>query len=155
MLKVQGIFDESPISIAICPSNKENFINIDVTNQVQALESMKNESTEDQIEVPLQIDDYHFAAHFTVVAIEDHLMDIMLGYNWLERLRTFSINAKKKCITFFHKKKKITLQYLFVVVLVSQTTDKESTDGQYEELEEEIKILNKLIMDKDNELEHV
>ena len=155
MLKVYGIFDESLIAIAICPSNKENFINIDVANHVQVQESMKNESNEDQIEVPLQIDDYHFAAHFTVVAIEDHLMDIMLGYNWLERLVTFSVNAKKKCITFFHEKKKITLQDFFVVVLVSQTTDEESTDGRYEELEEEINILNKLIMDKDNELVQV
>ena len=35
MLKVNGIFDESLITIVICPSNKENFINIDVANQVQ------------------------------------------------------------------------------------------------------------------------
>ena len=49
MLKVYAIFDERPISIAICPSNKENFINIDVTNQVKVQESMKNESNEDQI----------------------------------------------------------------------------------------------------------
>ena len=55
MLKVNGIFDESPISIAICPCNKENFINIDVANQVQVQESMKNELNEDHIEVPLQI----------------------------------------------------------------------------------------------------
>ena len=81
MLKVNGIFDESPIAIAICPLNKENFINIDVTNQVQVQESMKNESNEDQIELPLQIDDYHFAAQFIVTAIDDHLIDIMLGYN--------------------------------------------------------------------------
>ena len=35
MLKVYGIFDESPIAIAICSSNKENFINIGAANQVQ------------------------------------------------------------------------------------------------------------------------
>ena len=80
-LKFYGIFDESLIVIAICPSNKENCINIDVANQVQFQESMKNESNEDQIEVPLQIDDYHFAAQFTVAAIDDHIIDIMLGYN--------------------------------------------------------------------------
>ena len=85
------------------------FINIDVANQVQVQESMKNESNEDQIEVPLQIDGYHFAVQFTVAAIDDHLINIMLGYNWLETLGTFSVNAKKKCITFFHEKKKITL----------------------------------------------
>ena len=79
----------------------------------------------------------------------------MLGYNWLETLGTFSVNAKNKCITFFHEKKKITLQDFSTVVPVSQTTDEESTDGRYEELEEEIEILNKLIMDKDNELVQV
>ena len=125
MLKVNGIFDESPIAIAICPLNKENFINIDVTNQVQVQESMKNESNEDQLKVALRIDDYHFAAQFIVAAIDDHLIDIMLSYNWLETLGTFSVNPKMKCITFFHEKKKITLQNFSVVVLVSQTTGEE------------------------------
>ena len=81
MLKFYGIFDECLISIAICSSNKENFINIDVANQVQVQESMRNESNGDQIEVPLQIDDYHFVAQFTVAAIDDHRIDKMLGYN--------------------------------------------------------------------------
>ena len=42
-----------------------------------------------------------------------------------------------------------------MIVLVSQTIDGESTDRRYEELEEEVNILNKLIMDKDNELAQV
>ena len=79
MLKVNRIFDEIPIAITIYPSKKENFINIDVENQVQVQESMKNESNEGQIEVPLQIDDYHFLAQFTITAIDGHLIDIMLG----------------------------------------------------------------------------
>ena len=54
MLEVNGIFDEIPLAIAICPSNKENFINIDVANQVQVQKSMKNESNKDHIEVLLQ-----------------------------------------------------------------------------------------------------
>ena len=89
MLKFNGIFEESSIAISICPSRKEKFINIDVTNQVQVQELMKNKSNEDQIEVPLQINDYHFEAQFTITAIDDHLIDIMLGYNWLETLGTF------------------------------------------------------------------
>ena len=92
-------------------------------------ESMKNESNEDQIEVPLQIDDYHFVAQFTITTIDDQLIDIMLGYSWLEALGTFSVNKKEKCITFFHEKKKITLQDFSVIVPLSQTTDEESTDG--------------------------
>ena len=116
---------------------------------------MKNESNEDQIKVPLQIDDYHFSGQFTVAAIDDHIIDIMLGYNWLETLGTFFVNPKNKCITFFHEKKKITLHDFWVIVPLFQTTDEEPTDGRYEELEEEINILNKLFMDKDNELENV
>ena len=42
-----------------------------------------------------------------------------------------------------------------MIVLVSQSIDGESTDRRYEELEEEVNILNKLIMDKDNELAQV
>ena len=42
-----------------------------------------------------------------------------------------------------------------MVVPVSQTIDEESTDGRDEELEEEINILNKLVMDKYNKLAQV
>ena len=34
MLKVCGIFDESPIPITICIAIKENFINVDLANQL-------------------------------------------------------------------------------------------------------------------------
>ena len=129
MMKVYGIFDEIPMAIAICPSKKENFINIDIANEVQVQESMKNEPNKYEIQLPLQIDDDHFAAQFTVVVIYDHLIDIMLGYSWLETLETFSINTQKKCMTFFHEKKKITLQDFSVIVPLSQTTNEESIDG--------------------------
>ena len=39
MLKVGGIFDESPIAIAICPTIKEKFINVDLANQLQVPKS--------------------------------------------------------------------------------------------------------------------
>ena len=57
---------------------------------------MKNESNEDKKEVPLQIDDYHFVAQFTIAAIDDQLINIMLGYSWLETIGTFSVNTKKE-----------------------------------------------------------
>ena len=106
MVKVYGIFDESLIVITICPSNKEIFINIDVAIQVQVQESMKNESNEDQIEVPLKIDDYHFSFQFIVAAIEDHLINIMLGYNWLETLGTFSSIQKTSALLSFKRRRK-------------------------------------------------
>ena len=73
----------------------------------------------------------------------------------METLETFSVNAKNKCITFLHEKKKIKLHDLSIIVPLSQTTDEESTNGRYEELEEKINLLSQLIMDKYNYLEHV
>ena len=34
MLKVNGTFYQSSISISICPGNKENFINVDIAKQL-------------------------------------------------------------------------------------------------------------------------
>ena len=84
MLKACGIFDESPVTIAICPTIKENFINVDLANQLQIPESsiLKNKSNEDQINgLPLQIDDYNFASQFIVISIDDNHVDIMLVSN--------------------------------------------------------------------------
>ena len=40
MLIVNGVFYASPITIAICPIIKENFINLDILNQLQVSESI-------------------------------------------------------------------------------------------------------------------
>ena len=77
ILKVCAIFDESPIAIAICPTINENFINVDLANQLQIPESsiLKNKSNEDQInELPLLVDVYNFASQFIVLAIDKILL---------------------------------------------------------------------------------
>ena len=107
---------------------------------------MKNKSNGDQInELPLQIDDYNF------VAIDDNLVDIMLGSIWLEILGTFIVNEKQKFMAFFHGKNQITVHDLSVGVSQSQNTDEGSTYGNYEDLEE-VKHLNKIIISKDEEI---
>ena len=155
MLKVCGIFDESPIDISICPTTKENFINVDLSNQLLVPKSsiVKNKSNEDQInELPLQINDYNFASQFIIAAIDDKLVDIMLGSNWLEILGTFIVNAKRKYMTFFHGKSEITIHYLSLGVPKSQITDEGPTYGNCEDLEEEVKRLNKIIINKDEDI---
>ena len=116
---------------------------------------MKNKLNEDQInELPLHIDDYNFASQLIVAAINDNIVDIMLGYKWLETLGTFIVNAKRKFMTFYGKNK-ITVHDLSVGVPQSQNTDEGSTYGNYEDLEEEVKRLNKIIINKDEEIAQI
>ena len=114
---------------------------------------MKNRWNEDQInELPLQINDYNFASQFIVVAIDDNLVEIMLGSNWPEILEMFIVNVKWKSMNFFNGKNKITVHDLSAGVPQSQNTDEGSTYGNYEGLEEEVNCLNKIIISKDEEI---
>ena len=76
----------------------------------------------------------------------------MLGSNWLETLGTFTFNTEQKAMTFFHEKKKITIHDSSARVPSSQNTDQESPYGSYENLKEQVKHLNKLLMDKDRKM---
>ena len=76
----------------------------------------------------------------------------MLGSNWLETLGTFIVNAKWKFMAFFYGKNKLTIHDLSVGVPQSQNIDKGSTYGNYEDLEEEVKHLNKIFINKDKEI---
>jgi hypothetical protein len=38
------------------------------------------------------------------------IVDIILGSTWVDILGTFVLNTRKKFLTFFYKKKKITIQ---------------------------------------------
>ena len=62
MLKVNGMFYQSPINIVICKANKEKFIDVHLTNQLLVLEVdiEKNERNEEQIdELDLYIGNYN------------------------------------------------------------------------------------------------
>ena len=50
-------------------------------------------------------------SQFTVRTMSDEMIDIILGSNCMERLVTFTFNAKENFLTLFYKKKKITSQY--------------------------------------------
>ena len=69
MLKVCGTFDESLIAIAICPTIKENVINVDLANQLQVPESsiVKNKSNEDQIM------NYHYRSMIIILHLNSSL----------------------------------------------------------------------------------
>ena len=84
--------------------------------------------------------------------MDDNLVDIMLGSNWLKTLGMFIINEKWKFMALFYGKNKITVHDLSVGVPQSQNTDEGSTYGNYEDLEEEVKCSNKIIIIKDEEI---
>ena len=58
-------------------------------------------------------------------------------------------------MTFFYGKNKITIHDLSARVPQSQNTDEGSTYGNYEDLEKEVKRLNKLIINVDEENVHI
>jgi hypothetical protein len=41
-------------------------------------------------------------------------VDIILGYSWMDSVSTININVQKKFMKFWFKKKKITLQDIFL-----------------------------------------
>ena len=58
-------------------------------------------------------------------------------------------------MALFYGKNKITVHDLSVGVPQSQNTDEGSTYGNYEDLEEEVKRLNKIIISKDEEIAEI
>ena len=58
-------------------------------------------------------------------------------------------------MAFFYGKNKLTIHDLSVGVPQSQNIDKGSTYGNYEDLEEEVKHLNKIFINKDKEIAQI
>ena len=74
----------------------------------------------------------------------------------METLGKFLLNAQNKFLTFFYKKKRITLRDFTMEsctkVPSSENIDEELPYGSFEDLEGEIKNLNKLLTNKDKEI---
>jgi hypothetical protein len=113
ILKVKGTIHGRDIIIVVCPLNKENYIDVDIANQLQIPESSIEKIklwNKDQINnLSLRIDNYIFVSQFIVKSIDLEDVDIVLGFDWMETLGTFFLNAQNKFLTFFYKKKRITL----------------------------------------------
>jgi hypothetical protein len=87
LLKLKGTIQGKEISIAICPNNMKNHINVNLVNQLLIPIEKKNTFGEKQYaikELQLTIDDYTFISQFNVTTMYKKYVDIILGSSWME-----------------------------------------------------------------------
>ena len=96
ILKVKGIVERKNINVAICPYKKENYINIDISNQLSILNSniIENNFGKTQIKnVQVPIDDYKYISEFHVTKMTEPDVRIIIVLTELETLGTFILNV--------------------------------------------------------------
>ena len=76
LLKIKGIIQGRVVNIAICPSYKMNYINVDMANQLLILETniketlqFKNKKQYEINDLLLRVNDYTFLSKFNVISI--------------------------------------------------------------------------------------
>jgi hypothetical protein len=106
ILKIKRIVQGKNINVVICSYKKENFINIDISNQVSILERniIENNCGKTQIKnVKVTIDNYKYIFEFNVTKMSQPDVGIILGSTWLETLCTFILNVEKQIDVLLQK----------------------------------------------------
>jgi len=89
-------------------------ISVELVNQLQISKPeiveklIFNEKLYEVKYLQLLVVDYVFKFQFDVYFVKI-LLDIILGWAWMEALDALALNLKKKYLTFFYNKKKTTL----------------------------------------------
>jgi hypothetical protein len=110
---LKGSIQGREVNIIIILDYNENYINIDLTNQLLIPESNIFEKKDIfQIEeLKMTIDEYEYISQFYVTTIMyKEEIYIILGLPCFKNLGTFILNMEKKFVTFPHKEKMITFQ---------------------------------------------
>ena len=116
LLQIKGTIRGKDITISIAPIECNNYISVDIANEIAIPESNIGKSLDfwntkeyEISNLQLNIGDYTSVSQFIVKSLWTSNEDLILGLPWLETLGTFTLNAEKKFLTFPYKKKKITL----------------------------------------------
>jgi hypothetical protein len=109
---LKGSIQGREVNIIINLDYNENYINIDLANQLLIPEPNIIEKKDIfQIkELQVTIDEYEYISQFYVTTMYKEEIDIIIGLPWFKNLGTFILNMEKKFVTFPHKEKMITLQ---------------------------------------------
>jgi hypothetical protein len=109
---LKGSMQGREVNIIINLDYNENYINIDLANQL--LIPKQNIIEKKDIfqikELQVTIDEYQYISQFYVTTMYQEEVDIVIGLPWFKSLGTFIINMEKKFVTFPYKEKMITLQ---------------------------------------------
>ena len=72
-------------------------------------------------ELKLAMDKY--ALHYDFHAIDMDNVDIVLGYRWMQSVGTINPKIEKKFLKLWYKKKKVTLQEIFLSQLAASKAE--------------------------------
>jgi hypothetical protein len=102
-------------------NHKENYINIDLANQLLIPKTNIIEKVDIVCkrqykikDLQATIDDYEYTSQFNVTTMYKEEIDIILGLIWFEKLGTFILNMENFFLMFSYKKKKRTFQDIAV-----------------------------------------
>ena len=113
LFRIKGTLAGKDIIISIGPIQDNNYVSTECANQlvipksniIETIDSM-GEKQYDINNLQLSIGNYSFVSQFTVKSLFCDDSDIVLGSSWMEALRSFILNTKKKFLTFSYKKKR-------------------------------------------------
>jgi hypothetical protein len=118
ILQVHGCIHKENIIVSINLSCIHNFINVQLVNRLQVpvkkIQNTQVEGENVQIFKDLKITMDKYVLHSNFYAMDMDEVDIVLGYPWIESVGTININVKKKFLKLWYKKKKITLQDVYL-----------------------------------------
>jgi hypothetical protein len=100
------------VHISVNLDHNENYINIDLENQLLILAHniIENKDIFQIIELQVTIDEYEYIFQFYVTTMYKKEIDIILEFPWFKNLGIFILNMEKKFVTFPYKKKTMTFQ---------------------------------------------
>jgi hypothetical protein len=116
LFTLKGSIQEKNINIVVNQNHEENYINIDLANQLLIPEPNIVKNKDDvfcrgQYEIKnlqVSVDDYEYISEFNVTTMFRKEIDISLGLHWFKNLSTFILNMEKTFLTFYYKRKKMT-----------------------------------------------
>jgi hypothetical protein len=109
---LKGSIQGKKVSIVIMLDYNENYINIDLENQllIPKPDIIKKKDIFQIKELQLKIDEYEYMSQFYVTTIYKEEINIIIVLPWFKHLGTFILNMEKNFVTFTHKEKMIILQ---------------------------------------------
>jgi hypothetical protein len=109
---LKGSIQGREVNIIISLDHNENYINIDLANQLLIPEPniIEKEDIFQIKELQVTIDEYEYISQFNVTTMYKEEIDIIIGLPWFKNLGTFILNMEKKFVTFPYKEKMMTFQ---------------------------------------------
>jgi hypothetical protein len=113
ILQVHGCIHKDNEIASINPNCKHNFINVNLAKRLHIpakyIQSTKVDSENVKNFKDLKVTMDKYVLHSDFYALDMGVVNVVLGYPWMDSIGTININVQKNCLKLWYKKKKITL----------------------------------------------